>query len=527
MLRATLLIATFTVLVLAAPASPETKALVDKVQDEHDSNVPETKALIDKVQDEHDTDVPETKALVDKVEDEDDSDVLDGDENENVQHMFFRRHRHHIHYPHRHHIHFPHRHHLHFPHRHHIHVPHVHVPHAHVPVTVPHIHVPSLPSMSATPFLNYAEDALTEAGGNVHVINDAFEDLTGVDTVAMVNEVATYASDYAEIVAAHFSEFECPVKASDFVQGFKDLGDSAGQAFFNLKDAVSEADDLASGVNAAAVAACEAVWLMGLPAATAFSTLLETITGKCTKLSKDEPTITLGATLDVEANYGAPVFNKITAGAEIGVGMSINGHRICYVGGCVGGGTGFPPKISAGSEAGVAVTLFNKASSVAGSASFLGFDVELNIPNPVAPGSTITLGQDATFFFPVGSDLRELFAVGTSLDVGPDVPTNPTVGQFSITSGVCNCPVCVEAGSNGAACGASTAQALLAVSNQTVAAASKQSVTAQAAPRRTMINIGKEPEMTAEAREKRIAELVAAHPNYLVVKEYLKRKASA
>ena len=140
------------------------------------------------------------------------------------------------------------------------------------------------------------------------------------------------------------------------------------------------------------------------------------------------PTATFGVTIDGELNL---IGQTRSIGVEIGLALSKNGNKNCYIGVCGGMGFAFPPIPQASGSVGVAVSIFNRYTDVPGTCRFAG-----------ASGGADWLGDvdvAGTAVFDANNPIMTGFAVGVS--AGGGAP--PTPADFvpkpsgSVNVGVC------------------------------------------------------------------------------------------
>jgi hypothetical protein len=270
------------------------------------------------------------------------------------------------------------------------------------------------------------EDPIGYAADRIDDIEDGLEEL----------------NDHIEDAIDHLKDFfaglECDVNMDVMKEMFDVFADNVSPDFNEiLKVFQGKQDSFAKGFGGPM---CDYIWKVGLPGASlvfdAVNAVVEMVDKHCPALSIDTggkvPTVTLGFTVDAGVTAGG---RTASVGAEIGLGFSLRGDKICYVGGCVESGFKIEavPDPPFGVEAGIAVTLFNDIGSVPGSSNTISLGIGVDIPAPVNFGG----GMSGTLVSSGGK------LIGVSVPLGIEPSTGPPDVELSFAEGLCLTPVCV------------------------------------------------------------------------------------
>ena len=272
--------------------------------------------------------------------------------------------------------------------------------------------------------LGYAEDRLDDIKEGVEELNEHIQ-----DTI--------------ESLKNFFGGLECDVDMDVLKEMFNTFKDNVTPDFSSILDVFKgKQDDFVKGLGGPL---CDFIWTMAIPQASivldAVNAVVEMVDKHCPALKIDMnnkvPTVTIGFTLDVGAENG---FQTASAGAEIGLGFTLRGDKICYVGGCVESGFKVQavPDPPFGVDAGIAVTLFDDIGSVPGSSETISLGVGVDLPAPVNFG-----GNVAATMVSSGGKL-----IGVSVPLGVEPAAGPPDIEFSFAEGLCLTPVCVTTDGN-------------------------------------------------------------------------------
>ena len=297
----------------------------------------------------------------------------------------------------------------------------------------------------------------------------------------------------------------CSISPTDIIDLFGgqqitdmiDLFNNIGDDFVDLRGATT-ALERADAAEAAAVAvvagsACSVVWgVLGTPLAFLIN-LLTLVGDKCKAFGDANPAVTLGVVGGLSVDIAGGVAVEGGAGLEVGVGVSLQGERMCYIGGCAGVTLGAGPKVgvSASAEAGIAVSFFKDATNIPGKASTYGFGLDLE----AAMGAQAGAGLGIDFFTGCSDDgwcyangemadsgflqmLKNTFGGGITLTVSAGVGAGGGV-KAGYSTALCYTPLCVN--TVGEACGGGEA-GFASLEKEDVSTRSRTSATAHCPP---------------------------------------------
>ena len=272
--------------------------------------------------------------------------------------------------------------------------------------------------------LGYAEDRLDDIEEGVAELNEHIQ-----DTI--------------ESLKNFFGGLECDVDMDVLKEMFNTFADNVTPDFSSILDVFKgKQDDFVKGLGGPL---CDFIWTMAIPQASivldAVNAVVEMVDKHCPALKIDMndkvPTVTIGFTVDVGAEAG---LRTSSAGAEIGLGFTLRGDKICYVGGCVESGFKVQavPDPPFGVDAGIAVTLFDDIGSVPGSSETISLGVGVDLPAPVNFGGNMA----ATMVSSGGK------VIGVSVPLGAEPSAGSPDLEFSFAQGLCLTPVCVTTDGN-------------------------------------------------------------------------------
>lgn len=217
------------------------------------------------------------------------------------------------------------------------------------------------------------------------------------DVEDAANDVADHVTEFANSIANWFTSFQCDLNSSTMNDFINSAFSANPSQLKKLTSMGSDASSIKDGANTVAAAACTAIWAVAEatnPIAAVFTGIITTFKNKCPAIAGgNAPALSLGITLDASAAAGV---QSAGAGAELGIAIDSTGEKYCYVGVCVSRGITVPPVAEAGTDVGIALSLWENAGCIPGEsqAATLGFDVSI----PVAAGS-LGVSVDLTYVF--------------------------------------------------------------------------------------------------------------------------------
>ena len=273
--------------------------------------------------------------------------------------------------------------------------------------------------------LGYASDRIDDIGDALDELNDHIEDA--------INMLKSF-----------FNGMECDVDGDVMMNMFNSFADSLTVDFSSILEVFKgKQDDFVKGLGGPL---CDYIWTTGITSASvvldAVNAVVEMIGKHCPALQIDTgskvPIVTIGFTLD--AGVESPTGRTASAGLELGIGFTLRGDKVCYVGGCVEEGfkVQVVPDPPFGVDASMAVSLFKDISNVPGDSTTITLGAGVDIPSPV------NLGADFVATMIVSGD--EI--IGLSMDLGAEPSSGTPDLELSFAQGICLTPRCVTTDGN-------------------------------------------------------------------------------